>query len=703
MRQYKWNQFTLNKRLLLFISILMLISTTTLGFSGYAIAKQQLDEKGETILKNSVKMARMIISTKYDQVLSGQIEEQDAIEELKETLSGVMQKDGTRKLHHLVDLGKNGYFMIYDLDGNEVMHPMLEGQNVLDVRDVYDDGFYLVKDQIKKGLSGGGFTHYSWAYPHSSEIGKKVTYSEYDGNWRWIIIASAYTSDFNQGAYGIIKVILVVSFVLLAIGIIGSIMFVVRITKPIGQVFNGMKAVEMGVYASIDAETAKDEIGMLTSGYNQMVSAINEAKTHLDEQAKHIRYLAFYDELSGLPNRNQLKEEVNSRLTNMDFIGTLVQIDVVDFKMINSTIGYENGNTILQQIGRALSNILGDVQYVARMSGNEFCIWTEGLKPEAIETMLVTLKIFIKKQLLQIDIIQGIEFYCVLVNYPAHGDTFEALYNKTSIAMKYAKVAKSFHVIPYDAIMEESFEKEMQMRKYLKMAIEQGEITIAYQNKVDSSTKEVVGVEALARWHSPTLGAVSPVVFIPAIQKTNSTIEFGCYILRKVLGDYTGLQKKFHDEITVSINISPLFFMEKSFVSRVEEGIKKFNVPANKIILEITEDILIDDLDYILSVIDELRRMGVKISLDDFGTRYSSLNYLKSLKIDELKIDKSFVDQILTDEKAFQMFKFVCNIAAVYHYDIIAEGVETIEQLEKITEAGVRIIQGYLFSRPEAL
>lgn len=703
MRYERLKNFTLNKRLLVLTTSLLLVSIITIGYSGYTIAKHQLDLKGETILKNSVKMAKMLIASKYNEVQAGQTDEDTAIESIKETLQGKLQSDGTRLLHHTIDLGKNGYFIIYDLEGNEIMHPTLEGQNVLDVQDPSVEGFYLVRDQIEQGLNGGGFTYYTWQYPHSEKIGRKVTYSEYDNHWKWIIVASAYTSDFNQGAYDIIKVLIGASAILLALGMIGSKMFVGRITRPIHKVLEGMKAVEKGEYSIISLTNTKDEIGLLTNGYNQMITAINDANEVLEKQAEHIKYLAFYDELSELPNRNQFKKDVDNRIMDIDANGYLLQIDLFEFNMINSTIGFENGNIIIQQIGKSISEISEYAKFVARISGNEFCIWLEDIGIEHIDRILLNLKKNIEQQLNLIEINQNIDFYSTLAIFPDHGNTFELLYNKASIAMKYAKEGRVLKTFLYEADMELEFDKEIKIRNHLKGAIQNKEISIVYQSKIDILTNTVVGVEALARWFSSDLGFVSPSVFIPAIHQTNLTVEFGDYILTQVLKEYSKLKEKYNENISVSINISPLFFIEKEFVQRVKNKIKAFNIPAEKVILEITEDIFINDFKLVDNIISELKRAGFQISLDDFGTRYSSLNYLMNLKIDELKIDKSFVDQILSDHKAYEMFKIVCSIARIFDYDIVAEGVETIDQLEKISQAGVRTIQGYLFSKPEAV
>lgn len=703
MKYEKWKKFTLNKRLLVLTMSLLLVSAISIGYSSYTIAKHHLDQKGETILKNGVKMAKMLIASKYNEVALGQTDEDEAIESIKQMLQGQLQDDGTRVLHHIIDLGENGYFIIYDLEGNEVMHPTLEGQNVLDVQDPSVEGFYLVRDQIEKGLQGGGFTYYTWEYPYSNKIGRKVTYSEYDEHWKWIVVAGAYTDDFNQGAYNILKVLGVASVLLFVLGMIGSKMYVERITMPIRQVLDGMKAVEKGEYKSISPINTSDEIGMLTSGYNQMVLAINEANTTLGRQAEHIKYLAFYDELSQLPNRNQFKKDVDDRLLELDHNGYLLQLDLFEFKTINSTIGFENGNKIISQIGESINEMGDYAKYVARISGNEFCVWIEDLEVEEIGHNIEILKKNITQQLYLFGINQSIDFYSTLSLYPDHGNSFEDLYNKASIAMKYAKEERLLKTFLYNSDMEVAFDKEIQIRNHLRGALLNEEISIVYQCKVDSISKVVIGVEALARWSSSTLGFVSPTVFIPAIHHANLTVEFGDYVLTHVFKEYHLLKEKYHDNITISINISPLFFIEKEFIERVRNKIEMFHIPPNKVILEITEDIFINDFRLVDETIEELKQSGIKISLDDFGTRYSSLNYLMNLDIDELKIDKSFVDQILTDKKAFEMFKIVCNLAEVFDYDIVAEGVETIEQLEKISEAGVRIIQGYLYSKPEAL
>jgi EAL domain-containing protein (putative c-di-GMP-specific phosphodiesterase class I) len=241
------------------------------------------------------------------------------------------------------------------------------------------------------------------------------------------------------------------------------------------------------------------------------------------------------------------------------------------------------------------------------------------------------------------------------------------------------------------------------MGNHLHKALKNHEITVYYQSKINFETKKVVGVEALARWKSEELGFVPPNIFIPAITKLNLMNEFGSYMIDQVLGSYKKIQKKYGEDVSVSINISPANFMDSKFYSRLKETVLHYQVPPEKVILEITEDVFISDYDGICDIITKVHNLGIRVSIDDFGTGYSSLNYLTNMNFDEMKIDKSFIDQIIDDEKVFKLFQILCNIAEVYGYDIVAEGVETKKQLEKIKETSLKVIQGYLFSKPEPL
>lgn len=685
--------------MLLFV-VLLSLATFGIGISGYYIASKALQDKGEVTLKNAVVMALKLIEAEYGKSLAGVITEEKAQENIKEVLLGPMNEDGTRTLHGKIDLGQNGYMIIYDLEGTEVMHPTLEGLNVIDVTDMKNPNNYIVKDQIEKGLSGGGFTYYSWVLPHSEVIADKIAFAGYDPNWGWIVSATAYEIDFNASAR---IILLVLAFIYVGLMVLVTVIaagILKRVTRPVIQVSEGMNAVSKGIYQTITEVASQDEIGQLTKGYNLMVESMDVTRKNLIYQTEKLSYLAYNDELTKLPNRNRFKKHVINQMKQCDKDAYLVQIDVRAFKVINSTMGYDQGDELLKKIGAYLKSQIEDIFFIARTSGNEFSIWLEEKSAVQVRTSIEKLQEGIHKFLITNDFMHPLDYHVAIANFPEQGLDFETLYNKVSMAMKHAKEQKDTKIYLFDSDMEKAIIDELEMRKYLKVAIEEGKIAVHYQEKYDFVKRKVVGVEALSRWFSDELGYVPPNIFIPALSELNLTSKFGDYIIDRAMGDYAKLKEIYGEGISVSINISPTHFLEVGFLTTVMQALVFHNVPAEKVILEVTEDIFIADFKKIATIITSLHVLGLKVSIDDFGTGYSSFNYLKSMDFDEMKIDKTFMDQILEDEKAFKLFQILCDIAKIYDYDIVAEGVETMEQLEKIKGTSLKIVQGYLFSKP---
>lgn len=255
----------------------------------------------------------------------------------------------------------------------------------------------------------------------------------------------------------------------------------------------------------------------------------------------------------------------------------------------------------------------------------------------------------------------------------------------------------------YDSLLEEQFRTDETIKNLLPFAIAQDEITICYQEKTDCDLNKVVGVEALARWISPVLGDVSPTVFVPILEKANLSETFGRMIIQKVLDEYPRLIEKYNPEITVSINISPSHLASIEFTEFVIGEVEKRGIDATRITLEITEDSLIESLDIIAGVLFKLRNFGFKISLDDFGTGYSSLSYLSRLGFDELKIDRSFINQLNEDSRTGMLIRTIINLKDTYGIDVVAEGVETQVQSDILKDFGCNVHQGYLFSKPTPL
>jgi len=691
-------------KLILFFMVLLILSSAIIGLTAFFIARNELNDKGQQILSNGVIQAIDLIESEYAKVVAGISTVESAQEHVKTVLAGPRNSlDGTRRLHHHVDLGKNGYFIIYDSRGNEVMHPSMEGQNVWDVTDLKDEQHFIVQKQIAQGKSGGGFLYYSWYLPDTDTVREKVSYSAYFAPWDWTIVATAYNIDFNRAAR---KILLVVGLTIALLALVLSaitLRFVRRLTAPVLQVVRGMEGVGHGKYLPVKKTFSGDEIDYLINGYNHMIHSLETAEKDIAKNREYITYLAFHDDLTGLPNRHGMESYIDGRIREGCRQAFMVQVDLIGLKVINSTQGYEQGDRLLKVFGEYFNRMPREDFFISRTGSNEFTGWIENIEPGQIRQRLDSLRERVKKHLSDQGYGQIIDAFIVIAGYPSQGASFKDLYEKASMAMKSAKDSGDLSITEYSSTIQDAVRDEYSMRQYLKQAIDGGELTAHYQEQIDYIDKEVIGVEALARWNSPVLGPVPPSVFIPAINKLNYIKEFSEYMIGQVLGDYRKLKEKYGKEISVSINISPSYFMNRDMLKTLESRLAEHQVPPEKLVLEVTEEMFITDFETTAEMIRKLHKMGIRISIDDFGTGFSSLNYLTRMDFDEMKIDKSFINTIVEDPKAYQLFQVMCDIAGIYGYEIVAEGVENLEQLEKIKATPLRIVQGYLFSKPEPL
>ncbi len=699
-QQYK---NSLNKRILLFFGVLFMLSLAMLTVVGYIVARDALDNKGEIILENAAVQAVALLELQYQRYQSGEISEEEAQEEVKVFLMGEVQEDGTRSMDGKVNLGDLGYFVIYDRMGNEMLHPTLEGQNVWEVTSLKDSDTYIVKNQIELALNGGGYSYYEWMMPDSDKVGDKIAYVKYAPSWQWIVAATAYTSDFNASATTILFTSCIVLLVVFLIGFIAMTRFIVTTTKPIIDVSEGMRGVSLGHYDKVDVINTGDEMQHMVKGYNIMVEDIYRTQMSLNEKNAHLEHMVKHDVLTGLMNRQGLKGRVTAKISEGIEAGSLIQLDLKAFKIINSTFGFEAGDQLLRRIGKALMLHPKVSVDVARTSGSEFMIWLPFANEASIHELTRELRYYLNDDEVLGDITHALELQFAVVRYPNDGHSFEELYKKAAIAMKYAKEAEESGVYFYKHQLSEALYEELSLKKHLTLGLKDKEFLPYYQKKINYKTGDIVGLEALARWESKVLGFVSPGGFIPALSKFHLDLDFSAYMIDRVMSDCRKIWALYGDDVKVSINIATAFFESNRLVDVTRLSMEKYDIPRNRIIYEITEDILIMDFKRFDKISRELKSLGILLSIDDFGTGYSSLSYLRSINADELKIDRSFIDQIQMDDQAFELLKALCNIAEIYGYDLVAEGVETNEQLALLKETPIEVIQGYLFSKPEPL
>jgi diguanylate cyclase (GGDEF)-like protein len=450
------------------------------------------------------------------------------------------------------------------------------------------------------------------------------------------------------------------------------------------------------LFASIDQlEQNSEEMQRMMA---ELESKYNEIKQNEDI----INKLAYYDQLTGLPNNHMLKKHITNRIEENVEQGKLVIIDVKNFKIFNSIYSNLVGDEILIGLSELIRDIEDPRMFAARITGNEYALWFESASENEILMTIRTLRERFFNQNYELMKHKKIDFYISYSNYPEHATDYNGLYQKAAIALSNARKSPDSEITRYNDRLYEIMMKEEYLKQLVEQAINKNEFIVYYQNKIDTNTGNVCGVEALSRWQSSELGFVTPDIFMPVIEKSNLTINFGENVIRNVLNNYEKLMTKFGQDLKISINVSPIHVITEGFEGFVINEIAKRNINPKTIVLEITEEVIIEGVDMINGILKPLKDFGVLISLDDFGSGYSSLNNLSRLAPDELKLDKTFIKQI-EDKKVVSLLEAIIQLQGVYGYSVVAEGVETKQQLDTLTAMGCHIIQGYYFSKPMEL
>ena len=443
----------------------------------------------------------------------------------------------------------------------------------------------------------------------------------------------------------------------------------------------------------------RDENGSIVKAAGS-ISDISERK----KAAQKIEHMAYYDQLTGLYNRafftNKLDEEIancKARTTR----AAIMYIDLDNFKDINDTLGHEYGDALLKEISYKLGSIKlrGDTIY--RLGGDEFAILRtseEGYKTIEYfaEQALNTIKgnHFVKDKNIFISGSIGVALY------PEDGDSPGILLKKADMAMYKAKEKgknryQLFHNSMYDAL-----ERKLNIEVLLRNALLEDGFRLLYQPQYDIITEKIVGFEALLRLKQEKYGFISPAEFIPIAEESGLIVQIGEWVLKEACRQNYHWKMAGYKYETISVNISSVQIQNKGFLNMVKDVLENVGLLPEYLELEITESILMESVRYGAEVFNELRSIGVKLSLDDFGTGYSSLNYLKAMPMDTLKMDKSFIDGICLNRKEESIAKAIIDMAHIMNLKVIAEGVETKEQLEILVKHSCDRVQGYLFNKP---
>lgn len=426
--------------------------------------------------------------------------------------------------------------------------------------------------------------------------------------------------------------------------------------------------------------------------------------TERKKAEKEIHTLAYYDSLTGLPNRALLMDRLNMALAQARRsmqMAALLYLDLDGFKTINDTQGHMYGDELLKSVGDRMKKCVRECDTVARLGGDEFII----LQPQIKNVNDVTAAASRILKLLQEPwVLNKHEFYITasigITIFPGDGEDAQTLLKNADTAMYRAKELGRNNYQLYVQNMNMRMVEKLEMESSLRRAIERKEFVIHYQPQVDLANERIIGVEALVRWIHPEQGIVSPMKFIPLAEETGLIIPIGEWVLRTACEQNMVWQKSGLPPMCVAVNLSVRQFQQQNLVETIEKVLEETGMAPELLELEITESIAMQDIDYAVSILQRIKDMGIKVSLDDFGTGYSSLSYLKRLPINTLKIDKYFVYDITANSNEEAIAKAVIALAHNMRLTVTAEGVETERQLDFLKEQGCDKAQGYLFSKP---
>lgn len=424
--------------------------------------------------------------------------------------------------------------------------------------------------------------------------------------------------------------------------------------------------------------------------------------TERKNSEKMIYHLAYHDTLTELPNRrlfmNSLRKEVHEAEESTKF--AVMFIDIDRFKSINDSWGHENGDVILIEAARRIRKSIRDHDIVARFGGDEFTVLLHNV-PD-----IDTLHIIAKR--IHRDFQQPIEFdghrytpSCSMgiAVYPTHGVEADDLLKKADIGLYNVKERGRNGYAIFDEKMEKKSLERILLENELRKALEKEEFHLDYQPKLELSTNKLIGMEALVRWNHPELGKIAPNKFIPLAEETGLIMQLGEWVLRRGCEQNKDWQNKGHAPVRIAINLSAYQVAHPAIIERVKNVLEDTGMEAKWLELEVTESVF-TNLEHASSVLQQFRDLGIHISIDDFGTGYSSFSYIKHLPVDTLKIDASFIRDVDQNKESQAIVQAVLTIAQTLGIGVIAEGIESLDQLGVLKQDGCAQGQGYLFSKP---
>lgn len=580
----------------------------------------------------------------------------------------------------------NGYSYLVDKTGLVITHPnkdFIMKENITVLSEEINEEIIEVSKEILLKEKG----HIQYTY---NGIENDVFFHVITNTDGWRIITKIPTNYITEPLRRVQTLLIIAAVLVILLGIIGSIFFANQNTRPIielKEAFNKAAKGDLTVRANTHYS---NELGEAGKSFNIMMDKISS--------------LTYYDPMTELPNRSYFVEELSAVLARRRMDKNRLAVVLLTLSKINSindVYGFEVGNLALKHVAKAIKETVGERNKVARISGNEFVILFYEMtnEKEIIERTENVLEVIgkafiIKGNTLRLYATAGIVFY------PEDGEDVNTLLKNASITKHQGQDYGGKQYQIYNKAMNTKIAEEMMMERALYDAIENQEFELEYQPFIDVKTKKIVEAEALIRWRHPERGMVPPAEFIPLAEKTGLIISIGEWVLNEACRQNKAWQTMGFKPIVVSVNISVLQFERDDFVDCVKKTLEKTGLAPQYLALEITEGIAMKNVEVNIEKLHNLKKLGVKISIDDFGTGFSSLSYFTRFPIDSLKIDRSFIKNSEISQEARAIVSLIISMGKKLGIENIAEGVETEEQYNILIKEECHKAQGYFFYKP---
>lgn len=432
---------------------------------------------------------------------------------------------------------------------------------------------------------------------------------------------------------------------------------------------------------------------------------LREQHAKLRRVARQLNVVTQYDPLTNLFNGRAFTQLANRALSAVEpqQSWTLLFIDLDNFKRINDSLGHASGDHLLQLVAQRIRSALGGEDVLARFSGDEFCVLAKvehGYQAEQLASRIVDqLQSPFTLSCGQLTQTASIGFSV----FPQDSSSYDAVFKHAGLALGYCKQNGRNRSLRFSQDLERRAHMDLTLEQDLRRALNEEGLHVHYQPIVSSETGQVISLEALARWNHPQRGAISPEVFAPLAEQHGFIVELDLWVAERACRDLMSLRTAGFPELRVAFNCSALNLSNRALPSAIEQILKRTGLDSDGLVMEVTENALMNNLNTAVEILEEIRQLGVKISIDDFGSGYSSLAYLRKLPVNSLKVDRSFIREIPAEANDMAITAAIIAMAHKLQLKVVAEGVESQEQLEFLRANDCDLIQGYLFSRPLAL